>query len=64
MKVCCDNGKLLTDMSDLDKLACNHDHCVGAIEIEEFDLLLVGCGTFDTKDCLSVEDLCKLLEKK
>lgn len=39
MKVCCDNGKPLTGMSDLDKLACNHDKCLGAIEVEELELL-------------------------
>ena len=32
MKVCCDNGKPLTTMSELDKLACNHDSCTGPIE--------------------------------
>lgn len=36
MKVCCDNGKPLTTMSDLDKLACNHDSCTVPIEVEDY----------------------------
>lgn len=36
MKVCCDNGKPLTTMSELDKLACNHDSCTGPIEVEDY----------------------------
>ena len=64
MKVCCDNGKLLSEMSELDKLACNHDHCLGSIEVEEFDLLLTGLGTFNTNDCISYEDMRHLFKVK
>lgn len=36
IKVCCDNGKPISEMSDLDKLACNHDNCIGPIEVEDY----------------------------
>lgn len=32
MKVCCENGKPVSEMEPADKLACNHDHCLGPIE--------------------------------
>jgi len=32
-------------------------------EIEEIDLLTT-CGTFNTKDCTTCEELCKLLKPK
>ena len=64
MKVCCDNGKPRTEMSELDRLGCNHDMCVGPITIEDFDLLLTGLGTFNPDDCISAEDLGKLIIKK
>lgn len=64
MKVCCDNGKPVAEMSDIDRLACNHDHCAGPIDIDDFDLLLTGLGTFDTQDCISVEDLWKIVEQE
>jgi hypothetical protein len=64
IKVCCGTGKLVSEMSDIDKLSCNFDHCVGPIEIEEFDLLLTGLGTFNTEDCISAEELGKLIFKE
>lgn len=64
MKVCCGNGKPVSEMNELDKLSCNNDHCVGPIEVEDFDLLLTGLGTFSTEDCISAVDLCKLLKGK
>ena len=32
MLVCCGNGKPISEMDALDRLACNHDHCIGPIE--------------------------------
>lgn len=32
MLVCCENGKPLSEMEPIDKLACNQDHCLGPIE--------------------------------
>lgn len=63
MKVCCDSGKPYADQTDIEKLGCySTDHCVGPIEVEEFDLLLTGLGTFNTTYCTSSDDLCKLLD--
>lgn len=64
MKVCCGTGKLYSELSMLDKIACNNDHCVGPISAEDFDLLLTGLGTFNTQDCVCAEELCKLLKEK
>jgi hypothetical protein len=64
MKVCCDNGKPISEMSTLDKLVCCHDHCLGPIEVEDFDLLLTGLGTFDTNECISYEDMRHLFKVK
>lgn len=64
MIVCCSNRKPLSEMSELHKLACNHDHCVGPIEIEDYDLLLTGFGTFNTNDCISYEDMRHLFKVK
>lgn len=64
IKVCCSNGKPYDTFSDIEKLGCNNDHCQGPISIEEFDLLLTGLGTFNTEDCISAEELGKLIKKK
>lgn len=64
MKVCCGNGKPVSELSTLEKLGCNNDHCQGPIFLEDYDLLLTGLGTFCTNDCVSSEDLCKLLKTK
>ena len=40
------------------------DHCVGPIEVEDFDLLLTGLGTFNTNDCISHEDMRHLFKVK
>lgn len=70
MKVCCDSGKPYADQTDVDKLSCNHDHCVGPIEVEDLDvrdnidLLLTGIGTFDISDCISHEDMRHLFKVK
>lgn len=65
MKVCCGNGKPYADQTDIEKLGCySSDHCVGPITVEDYDLLLTGLGTFDTRNCTSAEDLCKLLKTK
>lgn len=64
MKVCCDNGKTYDSLSDMEKLGCySTDHCVGPINVEDFDLLLTGLGTFNTSDCISHEDLRHLFNK-
>lgn len=42
MLVCCGNGKPISDMDALDRLACNHDHCVGPIE--EYLYKTFNCG--------------------
>lgn len=60
MRVCCENGKPLCEMPTLDKLACRHDNCTGPVELEDY--LLSSHGTFDTNDCTSSEELCKLLK--
>lgn len=65
MKVCCSNGKPYDTLTDFERLGgCSTDHCVGLVEVEEFDLLLTGLGTFDTNYCTSSDDLCKLLDKQ
>lgn len=61
MKVCCGNGKLMSDLSALERLGCNNDHCTGPIEVEE--MLLTGLGTFCTNECVSSEELCGLLKE-
>jgi hypothetical protein len=63
MKVCCGNGKPYDTLTEFERLGgCNSDHCVGPITIEDYDLLLTGLGTFDTNDCTTSEELCKLLK--
>lgn len=32
MKVCCENGKCVSEMGEAERLSCNHDHCLGPIE--------------------------------
>lgn len=64
MKVCCGNGKPYDILTTIEKLGCNNDHCTGPISLEDYDLLLTGLGTFCTKDCISSEELCKLLKEK
>ena len=65
MKVCCSNGKLYDTLTDFEQLGCHSsDHCVGPIEVEDFDLLLTGLGTFDTNDCISYEDMRHLFKVK
>lgn len=61
MKFCCGNGKLISEMDELEKLSCNHDHCTGPKEVDSLDLLLYSCGKFDPKDGVSSEDLAKLV---
>lgn len=65
MKVCCSTGQPYDTLTDFERLGgCSTDHCVGPIEVEEFDLLLTGLGTFNTNDCTSSDDLCKLLDNQ
>lgn len=59
MKVCCGNGKAYDSLTNIERLGCNHDHCVGPVEID----LLTTCGTFNTNDCISHEDLRPLFIK-
>ena len=35
MKFCCDTKQLLCEMTQAEKLSCNHDHCIGPIDIGE-----------------------------
>jgi hypothetical protein len=37
--------------------------CPGCSDVDEIDLLTT-CGTFNTKDCVSSDELCKLLNLK
>lgn len=65
IKVCCSSGKPYDSLTEAERLGgCNHDNCVGPIEVEEFDLLLTGLGTFDPEDCISAEELGKLIKEK
>ena len=65
MKVCCSNGKPYDTLTDFERLGgCSTDHCVGPIEVEDFDLLLTGLGTFNTNDCISYEDMRLLFKVK
>lgn len=58
IKVCCSNGKPYDSLTEAERIGgCSTDHCVGPIEVEEFDLLLTGLGTFDPEDCISAEEL-------
>lgn len=62
MKLCCGNGKPYDSLTEAERLGgCNNDHCVGPISVEDFDLLLTGLGTFNTEDCISAEDLWKIV---
>lgn len=75
MKVCCGSGKVYDSLTDIEKLGCNHDHCLGPIQDYLYDMfggtsitgdcidLLTVCGTFDTSDCISHEDLRHLFNK-
>lgn len=62
MKACCELGKYWDLMTLVELLACQHDHCKGPLELEDY--LLETCGTFCVKDCTTSEELCKLLETK
>lgn len=63
MRVCCNSGKPYDLLTYVEQTGgCSKDHCVGPIDIDDFDLLLTGLGTFDTQDCISVEDLWKMVE--
>lgn len=65
IKVCCSSGKPYDSLTEAERLGgCNHDNCVGPIEVEDYDLLLTGLGTFCTNECVSSEELCKLLKTK
>lgn len=65
MKVCRSNGLPYYLLTDAERIGgCSTGHCVGPINAEEFDLLLSGLGTFDTQDCISVEDLWKTVEQE
>lgn len=37
MKICCDTGKPIDEMTSFEKLSCHHDHCTGAIDIPDED---------------------------
>ena len=60
MKVCCGNGKPYDSLTEIQKFGCNHDHCLGPIE--EY-VYLQFCGTFNTQDCTSSDELTKLLRQ-
>lgn len=65
MKVCCSSGKPYDTLTDFERLGgCSTDQCVGPVEIEDFDLLLTGLGTFNTNDCISYEDMRHLFKVK
>lgn len=36
----------------------------GNVGIKDYDLLLIGLGTFNTTNCTSSDDLCKLLDNQ
>lgn len=64
MKVCCSNGKPYDTLTDFERLGgCGNDHCVGPIEVEDFDLLLTGLGTFSPDECISHQDFRHLFNK-
>lgn len=64
MRVCCGNGKPYDTLTDFERLGgCSSDHCLGPIDVEDYDLLLTGLGTFNSEDCISTDDLVKLLKK-
>lgn len=61
MKVCCGSGKPFDSLTEGERIGgCGSDHCMGPIE--EY-LYLQFCGKFDTKDCISVEDVLEIIEK-
>lgn len=64
MKVCCGTGRPYDELSSTGKKACNNYHCVGPISVEDYDILLTELGTFDTKDCISHEDMRHLFKAK
>lgn len=35
MKTCCETGKLVEEMTAVERLACGHDHCIGVKEVEK-----------------------------
>lgn len=64
MKVCCSSGKPYSTLTDIERIGgCGTDHCTGPIDLEDYELLLTGLGTFNTNECTSSDDLCKLLDK-
>ena len=58
MKVCCDHGKPISEMSTIDKLACCHDHCVGPVDYNPEDMPIIEgldlskCREFHIEDYL------------
>lgn len=35
MKTCCETGKLVEEMTAVERLGCHHDQCVGVKELEK-----------------------------
>ena len=62
MKVCCENGRAISEMNDFDRLSCNHDHCKGPINLEDF--LLYSCGKLDPTECISAHHLSTLIPNR
>ena len=62
MKVCCGSGKPYDSLTEAERIGgCNNDHCLGPIEDYVY---LTFCGTFDTNDCISHEDMRHLFKVK
>lgn len=53
----------MKEENDLKDLIVTETIILSDEAFDEFELLLTGLGTFCTKDCVSSEDLCKLLNK-
>lgn len=49
--------------SHVDGFLCDFDTCSMRIDYENIDLLTT-CGKFDSKDCISSNELCELLNLK
>ena len=49
MLVCCGNGKPWEEMSDIERLSCEHDHCTGPREETEEDRAMKELVEFNQK---------------
>ena len=52
MKVCCGSGKPYDSLKGIERLGCSHYHCLGPIEVEEFNPEDMPILNLDTSVCI------------